>query len=348
MLGVELADALRARNCDVTVLLRSDRLMGKQLDAIAGAHLAEELAFRGIRILFHSALVELAGTAHLSGVRIASRPPLGESQEQSLPAELFIFATGTVPNKELAGAARLSCDKGILVNEHLQTSDPHIFAIGECAQFGDVLAGTTAAAGAQAEALAEYLRGHDHAFYKPVPAANILKVRGLHLATAGITDPLPPDFSAPMFPLSAAPSPTESPCEVITFHDSARRRYQKCVIQNDRLVGAICLGDSTRFAEFHQWITSGLELESQRDTLLNARAAAAISEGPIICSCHNVGRDTIHRAAVDAPDLLALCRLTTAGTGCGSCRPELAALLAAAKAERSPAKQLPQLVETEG
>ncbi|HVT83266.1 MAG TPA: molybdopterin-dependent oxidoreductase, partial [Phycisphaerae bacterium] len=189
LLGIELADALRARGCQVTILQRSDRLMGKQLDATASRHLAKELALRGIHVVFNAALVELAGTETLTAVRYAVANPDGHTELHTQNAELAIFATGTIPNKELAGAARLDCDKGILVNEFMQTSDPHIFAIGECAQHGDYLAGTTAGAAAQARALAEYLRGNEHEPFKPIPAANILKVRDLQLAAAGITDP---------------------------------------------------------------------------------------------------------------------------------------------------------------
>src|SRR5206468_3124366 len=103
----------------------------------------EELALRGIRVLFHTALVELVGIGQLTSVRISTTSAdstqfqIPNFQLQTFPADLFIFATGTLPNKELAGSASgrgLDCDKGILINNHMQTSDEHIFAIGECAE----------------------------------------------------------------------------------------------------------------------------------------------------------------------------------------------------------------------
>ncbi len=325
LLGLELADALCARGCQVTILQRSDRLMGKQVDATASAHLAEELALRGITVLFHTALVELVGTDRLHGVRItrpadATQFPIaGYEAPASLPCDLFIFATGTVPNKEIAGAARLDCDKGILVNEHLQTSDPHIFAIGECAQFQDFLAGTTASADAQALALAEFLRGHEHAPFKPSPPANILKIKGLQLAAAGITDP-----------------PHDDTFEIVSLHDPRSRLYQKCIIKDDRLVGAICMGDSRDFPRYLQWIQSGLELEDLRQQLLRGETQSAPLDGKLICSCHQIGSGTIEKAAPELGcELQAVCAATKAGAGCGSCRPEVAAILARIRSRRN-------------
>jgi len=298
----------------VTILQRSDRLMGKQLDAVASELLATELRQRGIEIVFHAALVELAGADQIKAVRISTPNAEGFSDFRTLEANLFVFATGTVPNKELAGAAQLDCEKGILVNEYLQTSDPAILAIGECAQFQDYLAGTTAGVRAQARAAAEYLRGHEQAPFSPVPMGNILKIADFQLATAGITD----------VPAEALPEEYE----VVTLQDSRRRYYQKCIIRNDRLLGVICMGDTRMFGQYLEWMQSGLELEGLRETLLRSGPAAAPMDGKLVCSCHQVGAGTIEKAIpVCGGDLQKVCTTTRAGSGCGSCRPEVAAIL---------------------
>jgi ferredoxin-nitrate reductase len=318
LLGLELADALRIRGCAVTILQRSDRLMGRQLDAVASGHLAEELAIRGIAVLFHAQPVELSGGegGRLRAVRAAVQAPGAPAEERTLPADLFVFATGTVPNKELAGAAGLDCQKGVLVNRFLQTSDRAIYAIGECAEFEGVTCGTTPGAEQQARALAEYLRGNEHAPYAGTVGANVLKVRGLALAAAGITDPAPPSHAG------------ETGAEVITLHDPRRRFYQKCVVENGRLIGAICMGDTSRFAEYLEWISSGLELEGLRETLLRPGGTGAPLEGTLICSCNHVGSGTIEKAAAGCGyDLQKTCAATRAGTGCGSCKPEVFTLL---------------------
>jgi ferredoxin-nitrate reductase len=313
LLGLELADALTARGCHVTVLQRSDRLMGKQLDAVAAGHLADELRLRGIDVLFNTALVALAGDAHLSAVRVHQSGADGRG-DVTLPAEVFVFATGTVPNKELAGAAGFDCGKGVLTDRHLRTSDPAVFAVGECAEVDGHLAGTTPGVEAQARALAEFLRGNEHAPYRPMVGANVLKVRGLSLAAAGVTD-------------AAADDPAY---EQVVLHDPRRRFYQKCVIANGRLVGAICLGDTRRFAQYLDWIESGLELDDLRDTLFRPGevATAAGHVGPLVCSCNHVTAGAIEAAAAGCGyDPERVGGATRAGTGCGSCRPEIFALL---------------------
>ena len=319
LLGLELAGALRVLRCEVTILQRSDRLMGRQLDAPASAHLAEEISLRGIKVLFHTALIELSGEARIEAVRTQTHRAAGdlplEYHDAKIPCDLFIFATGTIPNKELAAAASgggLDCDKGILVNPHMQTSDPTIFAIGECAQLDDHTIGTTPAVEAHATALAEFLRGHHFAPYRPRPAANILKIRGLQLAAAGIADP-----------------PADDPAfEIISLHDPRRRFYQKCIVQNGRLVGAICLGDTANFAQYLDWINSGLELDELREQLLRPGQPSTPLDGSLVCSCHHIGSGTIEKAAAACEsDLHRVCAATRAGTGCGSCKPEIAAIL---------------------
>ena len=318
LLGLELADALNRIGCRVTILQRSDRLMGKQLDATAAKYLAEELRHRGIHVLFNSVPVEIREGA----VRTVTRDPERGMQESALFCDLFVFATGIVPNKEIAGTAALDCDRGILVNRFLQTSDPHIFAIGECAERESQTCGTTAAAQEQARALAEYLRGNEHAPYKAATSANILKVHNLQLASAGVIDP---DDADPEI-------------EVVTLNDPRRHFYQKLVIRNDRLIGAICMGDTADFQRYLDWISTGRELDEDRSTLLRPSGGARSAlDGPLVCSCHAVGKNTIVEAVKKCGGcdgcenhgnvVELVCKATKAGTGCGVCRPEIAQIV---------------------
>ena len=298
LLGLELADALHHLGTEVTVLQRGDRLMGRQLDARAGMLLAQALTARGITIRFKTQVDTVLGSGQLTGLKLVGG---GE-----LPADLLVFATGTVANAELAREAGLPCGAGILVDQHLRTADPAIFAMGEAAEFQGAAAHTTAAAEVQARHLVEWLRGNPHAPYPGPFDANLLKIDGIPLASAGETDPAP------------------GSAEVVVFEDAAAGIYQKAVVRDDRLVGILLFGDTTGFPAYRDLIANGVELEDRRKTLLRSGGTAAPVEGPLVCSCNQVGAGTIERLVREGiTDLPTLCARSQAGTGCGSCRPEV-------------------------
>ena len=302
LLGIELADALRELGTDVTLLQRSERLMGRQLDARAAGLLAEALGERGISVRFKVNVEELLGEERLSGIRL--------SDGSVIPADQVVFATGTVANAELARSSGITCSSGVLVDEHLRTSDAHIFALGEVADFHGSAAATTAAAERQAWHLVEWLRGNPHAAYPGPQNANILKVHGLLLASCGDTDPAP------------------GSAEQIVLDDAALGLYQKLVVRDDRLVGAICVGDLSAFPEYRRLIALGTELDERRATLLRGGVPTPV-EGKLVCSCNQIGEDTIRRCVAGGmTEPAKVCAATGAGTSCGSCRPEVARLCA--------------------
>ena len=177
--------------------------------------------------------------------------------------------------------------------------------------------GTTAAAEEQARNLVEFLRGNLHAGYQGPLNASILKVRGLQLASVGCVDADQPGAQA------------------ITFDDPERGVYQKCVIRDDRLIGVVMLGDTSLFADYKELVANGTELEEQRASLLRPGGGTRKVEGKLVCSCNQVGEDTIARtvrehAAAGACELKAVCGATRAGTSrARSCRrPEVQKLIA--------------------
>ncbi len=305
VLGLELADALHQLGTKVTLLQRSDRLMSRQIDAKAAEHLSAALISCGIAIRFRTDVEGILGTTRISGVRLKG----GET----IPCDLLIFATGTAPNAELARAAVLDCSNGVVVDRHLRTSDPHIFAIGEVAELEGRSAGTTATAEVQAYHLSEFLRGNLH---EPCPApvnCTILKVQGVALTSVGIVD-------------------AGAGMQTVVLEDAANGIYQKCVIKDDRLVGVVMFGDVGLFAEYRDLLLSGIELEERRKGLLRSLGEARRIEGRLICSCNQIGEETIARAITEgrakgACNLKAICAATRAGTSCGSCRPEVKNLI---------------------
>lgn len=302
LLGLELAAALQQIGASVTVLQRSDRIMGRQLDATAAAHLTTILRQRGIDIRLNTRIVSVvAGSVTLD-------------DGATLATDQVIVATGTEPNDELARSAGLACDKGILVDDHLMTADPAVSAIGECACAAGHRVGTTPGAAAQAEALSAVLAGDPAARWRPVPLPNLLKVHGVQLAAVGEVEEREGD-------------------EVVCLHDQRRRRYLKAVVRADRVVGAICLGDLGPWPQLLDLCQSGVELDELRERLLAPGGGSAPVAGKLVCSCLQVGADTIATAAREhGGDTSKVCSSTRAGTGCGSCRPEVARICAGSTA----------------
>jgi ferredoxin-nitrate reductase len=300
LLGIELADALVALGVAVTIVQRGDRLMSRHLDAKSSRMLAQMLEQRGIKIRYRAALDEILGGHHAAGVLL--------DDKSTLPADLIIFATGTAPNAELARETVLRCSTGVIVDRHMMTSDPAIAAIGEVAEFEGRLAGTTAAVTVQAQALVERLRGNLHAPYQGPLDANILKVSGVLLATIGDSDP------------------EGAAADTVIYNDASAGIYQKCVIADKRLVGAILIGDLAPMAELSELIASRIELDERRGQLLRGAPSRPVA-GNLVCSCNQVGDETIRACAAGGADLASVCASTRAGTSCGSCRPEIKRLV---------------------
>ncbi|WP_460760528.1 molybdopterin-dependent oxidoreductase [Niabella terrae] len=303
LLGIELAASLREMGIGVSLLQRTSRLMNRQLDALGSQLLHEELTDKGIEIHYNDEIERFLGTGAITGLKLKSG--------RVLDCSTVVMAIGTTPNTELAKAAALECKRGVVVNEYLQTSDPSIFAIGEIAEFQGNLFGITAAAEQQAEVVSRYLNGNISPYYQGTLAMNILKVHGADFCSLGEVE-----------------CPDDPAYEEVVFIDKAKRYYKKCIIHNDRLVGAILIGDKNEFLEFRNLIENKLELSEKRLQLLRSGKTAEPVKGKLVCSCNNVGEGNLtDKIDAGCRDHLQLCQLTGAGTGCGSCRPEVKKIL---------------------
>jgi ferredoxin-nitrate reductase len=308
LLGIEAAGALAERGVRVTLLHRSGKLMGAQLNDTASRLLRESLLDLGIEVLLSEGIRHVHGEDRVLGVRTASG--------RYLSCELLLYAVGTRPNDELARAAGLRCGEGVVVDDGLRTSDPAIHAIGEVAEHAGIRHGTTLAAQQQAAVAAARIAGDPWACYRGSTPVNVLKVKGVPLATMG---------------MSTLPSQAGPEYEEIVFHDERQRAYLKCVVRDDTLAGAILLGDTTLLPHFKELIESGAELDGARAMLLRPGGDTTREplRGRVVCSCNQVGEDNIADAvALGCGSLESVCGKTRAGTGCGSCRPEVAQLLA--------------------
>jgi ferredoxin-nitrate reductase len=303
LLGIELAASLREMDIDVAVIQRSSKLMDRQLDRLGGQLLYEELTDRGIEILYNDEIERFTGSKQLDGIRLKSG--------RQIDCQAVVLSIGTTPNIELAQASELTCKRGVVVNEYLQTSDPAVYAIGEIAEFNGTLYGITAAAEQQAAVVARHLSGDITGYYQGTLFMNILKMHGTDLCSLGMVE-----------------TPDDPAYEEVVFIDKSKRYYKKCLIHNDRLIGAILIGDKSEFLEFKDLIANKIELSDKRLELLRSGKKGEPVIGKVVCSCGSVGEGNITgKIKEGCTSLEKVCQATGAGMGCGSCRPEVQAIL---------------------
>jgi len=303
ILGIELAASLQEIGVEVVIVTRISRLMDRQLDPLGSQLLHEELTDKGIQVYYNDEIERFLGKKSVEGIQLKSG--------LAINCQAVVVAIGTLPNSELAKASGLACKRGVLVNEYLQTSDPSVYAVGEIAEFNGFLYGITAAAEQQAHIVARYLSGDIAQYYKGSLLMNILKMHGTDVCSLGLAE-----------------TPNDPAYEEVIFIDKVKRYYKKCIIHNDRLVGAILIGDKTEFLEFRDLIENKTELSDKRLQLLRSGKKAEAVLGRLVCSCAGIGEGNIvNKIKEGCKDLVQLCQLSGAGMGCGSCRPEVKTIL---------------------
>jgi nitrite reductase (NADH) large subunit len=248
LLGLEAAHGLSLRGMHVTVVHLLDTLMERQLDAQAGALLKAALEKRGIEFRMRAKTQAILGSEAVTGVRFDG----GEE----IPASLVVMAVGVRPNVELARQARLACDRGILVDDTLQTFDPSIYAVGECVQHRRQTFGLVAPLWEQARISAQHIAEIGVSRFSGAVNATQLKVSGIEVFSAG-------DFSE---------SPTR---ESLVLSDKRRGIYKRVVLEGNRICGAVLFGDTREAARLKELIAERADVGPIRDQLLFDASAAA-------------------------------------------------------------------------
>lgn len=214
LLGLEAANGLAKQGMQVSVVHIMDSLMERQLDKQAATLLQMSLEARGLKFLLQAATAELVGSERVQAVRF--------KDGSMVAADIVVMAAGIVPNAALAKSAGLECERGIVVDDALRTSDPSIYAVGECAQHRKVCYGLVAPLWEQAAVCAQHLAGPPA--YEGSVVSTKLKVTGIDL------------FSAGQFQGGEG-------CEEQVFRDPRRGVYKKLVFCEGRLAGAVLVGD---------------------------------------------------------------------------------------------------------
>jgi NAD(P)H-dependent nitrite reductase large subunit/NAD(P)H-dependent nitrite reductase small subunit len=247
LLGLEAANALVRRGMDVTVVHLFASLMERQLDESAAALLKTSLESRGLKFHMPAKTAAVLGAERVTGVRF--------EDGVELEADLVVMAAGVRPNTELAGRAGLRCERGVLVDDTLQTFDPNIYAVGECVQHRNSTFGLVAPLWEQARVCAVHLAEIGVSRYRGTLSATQLKVTGIELYSAG-------DFAG------------AEGTEALVLRDKRRGVYKRLVIRDNKLSGAVLYGDARDGAWYFELMTSGRDITTLRDHLLFGPAAA--------------------------------------------------------------------------
>jgi nitrite reductase (NADH) large subunit len=250
LLGLEAAYGLAKAGAPVTLIHLMDRLMERQLDAPAAELLKFLVERKGIRILLNANTARLHGETRVEGVEL--------TDGRRIDADAVIFAAGIRPNIALAKDAGIAVNRGIVVDDHLQTAAPDVFALGECAEHRGICYGLVEPAYDQASVLAGHLAGRTSAYHGSVVATN-LKVSGVAVFSAG-------DF------IGADGS------EAIVLRDIRHGTYKKLVISNGRLTGAVLVGDTADALWYLELIRNQKPIARIRADMMFGRALAASSE----------------------------------------------------------------------
>ena len=312
LLGLEAANGLKLRGMNVTVVHVMPWLMERQLDRTAANMLQKTLEAKGLQFRLEANTDALVGDAEDGmGGRVKSvKLKTGEE----IPAQLVVMAVGIRPNTELAESAGLHCNRGVAVNDTMQTYDPRIYAVGECANHRGIAYGLVAPLFEMAKVCANHLAQYGIGRYSGSLTSTKLKVTGVDLFSAG-------NFTG------------GDGCEDIVLADPGAGVYKKLVIKDDKLIGAVMYGDTIDGTWFFKLLRDGTNVAAMRDRLMFGESnlgdtghqgqnkALAMTDAAEVCGCNGVCKGTIVKAIKDKGlfTLDEVRKHTKASSSCGSC-----------------------------
>jgi nitrite reductase (NADH) large subunit len=249
LLGLEAAYGLAKAGAPVTLVHLMERLMERQLDAPAAALLKSLVEKKGINVLLNASTARIVGERRVEGVELADG--------RLIEADAVIFAAGIRPNIALAKEAGIPVNRGVVVNDRLQTGVEDIFALGECAEHRGICYGLVEPAYEQARVLAQHLAGREAVYDGSVVATN-LKVSGVGVFSAG-------EFMG------------NDRSESIVLSDFRRGTYKKLVVEEGRLIGAVLVGDTADALWYLQMIRNRENIAGIRKDMMFGRPATTLA-----------------------------------------------------------------------
>jgi nitrite reductase (NADH) large subunit len=307
LLGLEAANGLKIQGMDVTVVHLQDWLLERQLDRTAGKMLQKSLEDKGLKFLMNQQSESVIGeNGRVKALRF--------KDGSEIEADLLVMAVGIRPNFALAESSGIYCNRGIVVNDTMQTYDPRVYAVGECVAHRGISYGLVAPLFEMAKVCATHLANFGIGRYVGSVTSTKLKVTGVDLFSAG-------DFSG------------GEGTEEIVLHDAVGGIYKKLVIRDDKIIGSVLYGDTGDGSWYFQMLRDGKPIHEIRDHLmfgqdslgntghLGQDKAAAMTDEMEVCGCNGVCKGTIVKA-IEEKGLFTIDdvkKQTKAGSSCGSC-----------------------------
>lgn len=311
LLGLEAANGLKLRGMNVTVVHLPETLMERQLDNVAGKMLQKSLEDRGLNFLLGKNSQEVIGdeNGHVKGLRF--------TDGTEIPAQLVVMAVGIRPNTQLAEETGIYCNRGIVVNDTMQTYDPKVYSVGECVSHRGIAYGLVAPLFEMAKVCANHLANYGIGRYQGSVTSTKLKVTGIDLFSAG-------EFLG------------GEGTEEIMLSDPIGGVYKKLVLKDDKLVGACLYGDTVDGSWYFSLLREGKDISEIRDSLMFGESnttrpgdaghegfskAAAMPDSAEVCGCNGVCKGTIV-TAIKEKGLFTIedvRKHTKASASCGSC-----------------------------
>lgn len=311
LLGLEAARALLRANTQVTIVQQGLHLMNRQLDERAAALLAQDVAQLGIKIITQSGVRKISGEGRVTHVTLRDG--------SQLECDTVVLCAGIKPEITLARAAKIKINTGILVNDQLQTSEPNIYAIGECCEHAGVVYGLVNPGFEQAAIVANAIT-EGHAQYKGSLEVSRLKVVGQQVCSMG----------------QLSNEPRRPFVRELIFSHTKKRIYRKIILHKGKIEGAVGFNqwpELRRIQEAYQYQRRIYPWQFIRFRLtgrLFADEDNNVKSWPastIVCQCNAISQGELVDAMASTHNLQHLKKMTTAGTVCGSCIPLLNNLL---------------------
>lgn len=307
LLGLEAARGLLNLGMEVDVIHIADFLMERQLDETAGKMLQKELEKQGMNFLMQKQTAEITGENRVEGIRF--------NDGEEIQTDLVVMAVGIRPNAGLAKENGIGVNRGILVNDYMETDIPDVYAVGECAEHRGTVYGLVAPLYEQGKAMAAHICGVDAAGYEGSVLSTQLKVSGVDVFSVGeIVE--------------------DEETKTIKMFDDWKGFYKKVVIRDGKMAGAVLFGDTSEGNKLLRLINKKADVEeyigAAEEGASEESIVASMEDSEIICGCNGVSKGAIVCAikenGLTTVDEVKGC--TSASRSCGGCKPLVADLLA--------------------